>query len=256
MIPDKQLLTVEQVLKKLKQAIKKKKPFSLVRVGDGENIILAQNSVMTIEKTLKEQWARNANKSRDNKGVTLPNIILRDQMVNAIKNASIVGIPFYKNDPILTEDRLKRPLTDKVFNHFQITPKIPCHTFVNRVFAQKSSFWKALQGKRILIITKSKWSNRVAQTLRKKPYNLNVTKKINFNHYDQMEQTLAIIKANKDNFDIALISCGVNSVILAQKVAETTGNIGIDFGKSLMYIVQKKAGLNHSSRGANKDLLP
>lgn len=255
MISDEQLLTVDQVLKKLKQAIEKKKPFSLVRVGDGENIILAQNSVMTMPEVMKESWARNANKDRDNKGVTLPNIKLRDQMVDAIKKASIVGIPFYKNDPILTEDRLKRPLTDRVFNHFGITPKMCCHTFVNRVFAQKSSFWKTLQGKRILIITKDKWSDKVTKTLRKKPYNLNVTMSIPFHHHDQMVKTLAFIEANKGNFDIALISCGVNSLVLAQKVAET-GNIGIDFGKSLMYIVQNKAGLKNASRGANKGLIP
>jgi hypothetical protein len=255
MISDEQLLTVDQVLKKLKQAIEKKKPFSLVRVGDGENIILAQNSVMTMPQVMKESWARNANKDRDNKGVTLPNIKLRDQMVDAIKKASIVGIPFYKNDPILTEDRLKRPLTDRVFKHFKITPKMCCHTFVNRVFAQKSGFWKALQGKRILIITKDKWADKVTKALRKKPYNLNVTISTTFHHHDQMVDTLAFIEANKNNFDIALISCGVNSLVLAQKVAET-GNIGIDFGKSLMYIVQKKAGLKNSSRGANKGLIP
>ncbi|MEW4267079.1 GT-D fold domain-containing glycosyltransferase [Priestia aryabhattai] len=254
MISDEQLLTVDQVLKKLNKAIKKKKPFSLVRVGDGENIVLAQNSIMTIEEVLKEKWAQRANQDRRLKGVTLPNLTLRNQMVNAIKGANIVGIPFYNNDPILTDDRLKRELTDQVFNYFHINPKKSCHTFVNRVFAQKKRFWKLLKNKKILLI--SQWSEQSAQILREKPYNLNVSMTLNFDHYDQMEHTLETIKVNKENFDIALISCGVNSVVLAHKVAEITGNIGIDFGKSLMYMVREKAGLKHSSNRANIDLIP
>ncbi|MGN2275052.1 GT-D fold domain-containing glycosyltransferase [Priestia megaterium] len=254
MIPDKQLLTVDQVFEKLNEAIEKKIPFSLVRIGDGENIILAQDSIMTIEEVLKEKWAQRANQNPKLKGVTLPNLTLRDQMVEAIKAANIVGIPFYNNDPILTEDRLKRKLTDQVFNYFQIIPQIPCHTFVNRVLVQKKNFWKLLKNKRILLI--SQWSEQSAQILTKHPYNLNAIIGIPFNHYDQMECTLDAIRANRENFDIALISCGVNSVVLAHKVAELTGKIGIDFGKSLMYMVKGKVGMNHSLMRPDIDLLP
>lgn len=254
MISDEQLLTVDQVLEKLTEAIEKKKPFSLIRVGDGENIVLAQDSVMTIEDVLKEKWAQRANQNRRLKGVTLPNITLRDQMVDAIKEASIVGIPFYNNDPILAEDRLKRELTDQVFNHFQIIPRMPCHTFVNRVFTQRRDFWKLLRNKKIMLI--SQWSEQSAQIFKRKPYKLNISINLPFDHNDQMEYTLETIRINKENFDIALISCGVNSVVLAHKVAEMTGKIGIDFGKSLMYVVKEKAGLNHSFERANKDLLP
>ncbi|RDW16415.1 hypothetical protein CWR48_17395 [Oceanobacillus arenosus] len=254
MIPDDQLLTVDQVLEKLINSIEERNPFSLVRVGDGENIVLAQDSVMTINSVLNERWAQRANQDRRLKGVTLPNLTLRDQMVDAIKAADIVGIPFYNNDPILTEDRLKRELTDQVFNHFQIDPQSVCHTFVNRVFAQKKTFWKALRNKKIMII--GQWSEQAAHLLKEKPYKLNICMKIPFSHYDEMAQTLETIKLNKENFDIALISCGVNSVILAQKVAEVTGKIGIDFGKSLMFMVKEKAGLTHSSKRANIDLLP
>ncbi|MFC7394400.1 GT-D fold domain-containing glycosyltransferase [Scopulibacillus cellulosilyticus] len=254
MIPDEQFLTVDQVLEKLIKAIEESKPLSLVRIGDGENIVLAQDSVMTVENVLKEKWAQKANQDRKLKGVTLPNLTLRDQMVDAIKAADIVGIPFYKNDPILTENRLKRELTDQVFSYFQINPQMVCHTFVNRVFAQKKQFWKELRSKKIMLI--GQWSEQASQLLREKPYKMNICINLPFDHNYQMDHTLETIRINKDNFDIALISCGVNSVVIAQKVAEMTGKIGIDFGKSLMFMVQGKAGLTHSSRGAKIDLLP
>lgn len=252
MLADKELLTVNQVLLKLKEAIESEKPFSLVRVGDGENLVLAQDSVMTVDQVLKEKWAKRAN--RGLKGITLPNLTFRNEMVEAIKAADVVGIPFYNNDPILTEDRLKRELTDQVFEHFEIQPKLACHTFVNRVFAQKNAFWKLLKNKRILLI--GQWSEQSAQLLKAKPYHLNINLILPFNHNDQLEHTIDIIRLNKVHFDVALISCGVNSVVLAPKLAEKTGKIGIDFGKSLMFMVKKKAGLDYDSHRANIDLIP
>ncbi|WP_428994092.1 hypothetical protein [Bacillus cereus] len=46
------------------------------------------------------------------------------------------------------------------------------------------------------------------------------------------------LKTSKDQFDIALICCGVNAVILAQKVAEVTGNVGLDFGKAANILIK------------------
>jgi len=43
---------------------------------------------------------------------------------------------------------------------------------------------------------------------------------------------------------------------MAQKIAELTGKVAIDFGKSLMFIVQKKAGLKYSSHQADRNLVP
>lgn len=252
MLKDKDLLTVDQALSKVTDAIVKRKPFSLVRVGDGENLILAQNSVMTIDNVLKEKWVRHAN--RGLKGISLPNIVFRDQMVAALKAATMVGIPFHNNDPILTEDRLKRELTDKVFQHFKIKPKTLCHTFVNRVFTQKQTFWEALKGKKIMLI--GQWSEQSAQLLRKQPYKLNINLILPFSHNNEMHQTLETIRLNENQFDIALISCGVNAVVLAPEIVEMTGKIAIDFGKSLMFMVKKKAGLNYSSDRANTDLIP
>ncbi len=252
MIQDKDMLTVDQVLARLTAAIEEKKPFSLVRVGDGENLILAQDSVLSLDKVLAEKWVKRAN--RGMKGITLPNLAFRDQMVKAIKGADVVGIPFYNNDPILTEDRLKRELTDKVFAYFQIQPKLACHTFVNRVFTQKSVFWKVLKNRKIMLI--GQWAGQCAEILKAPPYNLNINLILPFKHNDQMEHTMEIIQLNENYFDVALISCGVNSVVIAQRLSQTTGKVGIDFGKSLMFMVKNKAGLNGGSDRANIDLIP
>lgn len=250
-VPDDQFLTVRQAISKIKDALEQKKPFSLVRVGDGENIVLAQDSAMTVEEVLKIEWAKLANKGQ--KGVTLPNLKLRDEMAEAINRADLVGIPFWRDDPIRAPQHLKRPLTEETFRQLKIEPKEVCHTFVNRVFAQKSKFWKLLKGKRVLLI--SAWADKVKKIVTRRPYDLNVPFTIEFTHYNQMDDVLATVLKKQDQFDIALVSCGVNAVVLCPRIAERTGKVALDFGKSLMFIVERKAGLEHSSDRANKKML-
>lgn len=252
MIPDQEFLKVDQVLNLLSEAIEKKSPFSLVRIGDGENQILAQDTVMSIDEVLNRGWAKAANEGK--KGVTLPNLKLRDEMAESIKKADVVGIPFWNNDPILADQVVKRPLTEAVFKHFNIQPDKICHTFVNRVFTQKKEFWNLLKGLRILLI--GSWSEQVKPILEGEPYGVSITAACQFTDYSQMEETIKKVIQIKDQFDIALVSCGVNAVVLSQKIAEVTGKVALDFGKSLMFIVQKKAGLKYYSHQANLDLLP
>src|SRR5690606_14157745 len=102
---DRNLLTVNESLELVRIAIMKRKPFSLVRVGDGENIVLAQQSAMTIEQVLETKWAKQANKGQ--KGVYLPYLKLRDEMVYAINKADLVVIPFWEKDPIIADQSLK-----------------------------------------------------------------------------------------------------------------------------------------------------
>ncbi|WP_174819882.1 GT-D fold domain-containing glycosyltransferase [Paenibacillus koleovorans] len=250
--PDRTFLTVAEVLKSIQRALDRRQPFSLVRVGDGENIVLAQDSVMSLEEVLATKWAIGANKGE--KGVTLPNLKLRDEMVECLNKANIVGIPFWDNDPIIADPSLKRALTEKTFEALHVRPKQVCHTFVNRVFAQKPEFWSMLEGKRVALI--SGWADQVSEILSGPPYNLQIAFTINFKHYRKMERALVKMERKKDQFDIALLSCGVNAVVLAPLIAEQTGKVALDFGKSLMFIVKKKAGLEHSSHQATKDMLP
>jgi len=66
-----------------------------------------------------------------------------------------------------------------------------------------------------------------------------------------MEGTLQKVIQIKDEFDIALVSCGVNAVVLTPQIARLTGRVAIDFGKSL-----KKAGLKYYSHRSNLHLIP
>ncbi|WP_018131686.1 GT-D fold domain-containing protein [Effusibacillus pohliae] len=235
---DRTMLSTEQVIQFIDQAVCKKVPFCLVRVGDGENIVLAQRFVMPINRVLKTRWGRLSQKT-NRKGIRLPNERARDQMIEALKRADLVGIPHYEERELLAPQKYLRPLTDQCFKKYGIRPQFVCHTLVNRHLVEKKSFWEMLQGRRVAVI--SKWADPFAKLVEKEygDFDIQIVARIPFSHYDQIDQTVREMKRVK--CDIVLISAGVNAVILAEKLAREQGRVAIDFGKSAMFMVKRNA---------------
>ncbi|MEK4370046.1 GT-D fold domain-containing glycosyltransferase [Paenibacillus sp. FSL R5-0473] len=230
-------LEMEGVLDQLEAALLEHRPLSLVRVGDGENIVMSQETVWPTEQVLQERWAKKANLGQ--KGLRLPNPKLRDEVAASLQRADIVGILPCGDSTINAPDYLKRPLTDMVFAHFGISPPMTCHACVNRELAQNPRFWQMLASKRVLLVTREIEALRVM--LERDPYNLNIVTALPFDSYDQMDETLHWIQNNQHTFDVALFSCGVNAVILAERTAALAGKVAIDFGKANNIILKGRA---------------
>jgi hypothetical protein len=175
---------------------------------------------------MKEPWAKKAN--RGGKGVTMPNLGLRNQMVAGIRRATVVGI-LTKDDKLIRAPRkLKRPLTNAVFAYFRLSPRLKCNACINRYASRDKDFWKLLRGRRILIISKHA---KLMKNILVKRRGIRVVGTIPFTHYRQIGRTLAQVRAMRKSFDLALISAGVNAVILAPGIARSTGKVALDFGQ-------------------------
>jgi hypothetical protein len=158
----------------------------------------------------------------------MPSLGLRNQMVAGIRRATVVGI-LAKDDKLIRAPRyLKRPLTNAVFARFRLSPRLTCNACINRYAAQEKDFWRLLRGRRILIISKHARQMKKILVQRR---GIRVVGTIPFTHYRQIGQTLARVKAMRKSFDLALISTGVNAVILAPGIARSTGKVALDFGK-------------------------
>lgn len=225
-------LSLPAVLRQVLRALRHKKAFSLVRIGDGENIVISQNSVWPLKKVLREPWAK-----RKDKGVTLPNLRLRNELVQSVRKATIVGI-LAKNDRMIRAPRyLKRNLTDKVFRYYKLNPRLTCNATVNRVMPFQPLFRKVVKGRRILVINRNPRS--IKSVLERPPYHAKVTVTIRFTHYRQIRSALRKAAKHKRSFDLALITCGVNAVILAPRIARLTGKVAIDFGQAPKFVKRK-----------------
>ncbi|MCA0984940.1 hypothetical protein LCL89_12885 [Halobacillus yeomjeoni] len=228
------MLNESQLIQRIEIALKKNQPLSIVRIGDGENIVLAQDSVWPMRKVLKEPWAQLA--MRGKKGIPMLDLTLRDHLVKAIREADIVGVLPIDDKKIFAPSYLKRPLTDQILKHYQITPQLMCDATVMRDCASNSKFWNLFKGKRVVVIYK--YAQDFSYKLQK-DYSISVVEKVTFTHYNQLTETLALMEQKKNDFDVALISCGVNSVILASEIAKKTGKVAIDFGKPAQFMTGK-----------------
>ncbi|HZG79046.1 MAG TPA: GT-D fold domain-containing glycosyltransferase, partial [Paenibacillus sp.] len=229
------MLSTEEVIERIRQAMADRKPLSVVRVGDGENICLAQYKVWSIRKTLGTRWAK-LSRTTNWKGVRLPNVALRDQLIASIKKADIVGIPYENDQEILAKQHTLRPLTDRCFRRYKIRPKAVCHTFVNRHMVEYESFWEMLRGKRAVVV--SRWAGSLKRWVGKKynDFDIDFVKLIRIDRFEEIPKVLK--KMERVDCDIVLISAGVNAVILADRLAREQGRIAIDFGKSAVFMVK------------------
>ena len=228
------MLTTLEVIEIVREALNQRSPLSVVRVGDGENLCLSQYKVWPIRKVLSTRWAR-LSRSTNWKGVRLPNIRLRDELIASIKKADIVGIPYYKDKEILAKQEYLLSLTQRCFEQYNIQPKQLCHTFVNRHIVEYPLFWDTLRGKRIVVI--SRWANKFKSLVGKKykDFDIHFVKAIRMNNYSEIPAVLEKMKAVE--CDIVFISAGVSAVILAQRLAEEQGRIAFDFGKSAIFMI-------------------
>lgn len=253
LISDRQLISTAEVLNRIQIALLHKNPFSLVRIGDGENIVLAQNVLLSPKEVLNTYWVKQSDTGRG-KGVTLPNLNLRNQMVKAIRRADLVGICRQKNDEVSVPSKYKRELTNKLFERFHLKPSNLCYVFVNRKMVSYRLFWEIIHRYRTLLI--SKWAEAYAEKITREYTDLKprIAGCLDFTHYKQIPDILEEI--GKYRFDLALISAGVNSVLLAPAVAERYGKVGVDFGKTMMYTVRPCSKINPWRPKEKKDYQP
>ena len=234
-IPDSKLLSELEVLKKINEALKRKKPFSLVRVGDGENIVLGQYTFLPEKEFMNTYWIKESFGDRD-KGTDLPNTPLRAQMIASLKKADIIGVCWQEKNDIRVPDRYKRGLTNKIFDHHRIRPAHLCHVFTNRKLVSYQAFWRLLHNYRTLLI--SKWAKPFAKLIAHRYATLKpkIVGCLSFEHYRQIPNLLNQI--GNFQFDLALVSAGVNAVVLTQQIAERYKKVAIDFGKAMMFMLK------------------
>ena len=238
---DVTLLSTDAVLKAIASAVNNSQCFALVRCGDGENLCMAQETVLPLRQIMQEVWAKTSISSTA-KGVRLPNLQLRDRLIASVKMADIVGVHRWDDKMILTVDRIKRPLLERVFAYNGIKPKALCDATVTRFFPQLPAFWKILRGRRVLLV--SVWAEKFASVIKASPYSLTVTGCIGCDSFATVDDVIKKAVALRKSFDIALVSAGVNALIVAAEIARQAGKPAIDFGKGMQFMVEGRAGLN------------
>jgi hypothetical protein len=211
--------SAEELLNTIHSHYRAKLPFSLVRIGDGENFILAQESIHTTRELINMY-----NVVADNRysGIAIPNIEARDRLLKAVRQATVVG---FLNQ---TDCYCWYPLTEKIFDYYGINPARTCYAFINLSLVTLPLFYDIFRQAKVLLVGKP--MARLAGVLRKRYGFTNLAGFLNLRHY--WDTDVVLQQMSKIDYQVAFIAAGANAKIIAA-AAMQAGKIGLDLGHAV-----------------------
>ncbi|EFM08964.1 hypothetical protein PaecuDRAFT_4429 [Paenibacillus curdlanolyticus YK9] len=222
------LLDTETVYHELEAAIRDSQPYSVIRIGDGELMALAQDVVYPADFILKEApflpYA----------GVNPPDLSARDLLARAVSSANIVGVP-------LSRRNYFQPLLYPVLRAHGISVhqlRLTSST-INYSLFQSGLLEPLLRGKRLLLIGNTCPS--LANVLHGLGYIVSgIIAPVR--GIADIERVMAETRAAQ--FDLALVAAGIPATVIAWRIAEELGKVALDFGHMADAIVKGQIQLS------------
>lgn len=225
---DGDLIPPEKIVQTIVKSVRAKTPLSLVRVGDGELSVMAQDLALPSEYLAKSAaWS-----STDYCGVCLrqdrqEGYKMRNRCIEAIKSADLVGV--FPRDPF----------TDKVFSAAGFKPQKVFYAFCNLNFCADKDFAGLIAENPPLLV--GSLAKDFAGYLREI---LGVRVPGAYTEIgcpEDIEKTVAFMKSTPH--DWSLVSAGVNADVIASLMAKEYGKVCLDFGQGMdVYLNPKFKG--------------
>ncbi|WP_372632119.1 GT-D fold domain-containing glycosyltransferase [Cohnella sp.] len=222
------LLDSSAVYEELEAALREKRSYAFIRLGDGELLTLAQEMVLSLEEV------RRAGGFLPYAGVTIPNLQARDELAECIKVATLIGVPMSRHPHF-------QPLLFAVLRAHGIDYRKLRYTTstMNYTMEEQGLLLRLFQGRKILII------GDVALQLRQALVDkgLEVVGAVTpVNGYADVPRVVA--QAMQYDYDIALVAAGIPAIPIAVHLAGMGGKVTFDFG----HLADRMAGLAQPER--------
>ncbi len=229
---ESRVLTSSELMDKIVGALREKTPLSVVSIGATESFVIAQYTILSEEEFMNHPEAKIANQGEKSgffhRGVRFPNGKLRDEVVEAIRNADIVGY----NTLIRSNDA--GLLTERAFAAYGIKPKYIFESYLRRVFmfSQKEKFEQMLMGRKILLIGSPAQQAKHALNRNLRPQlGFDIVGTISIDEYEDLPEAKKQIDCRE--FDLCLLAAGTNAVILASYISTVHGKVAFDIGSGM-----------------------
>lgn len=220
-------LSSGQLMDLILSSLHERNPLSVVSVGATESFVMAQYTVLSEEEFMNDDEARIANQGAQSgflhRGVRFPNVQLRDETVEAVRNADVIGY-----NRIVS---WAGTFTEKVFDAYGIQPKYVYDSYLRRVvmFSQKQKFEKMLAGRKILLIGSTADETRDALNRNlQSSLGFEIVRTIKVFEYEEVPDAKRQI--DDTSFDLCLLSAGTNALILASYISTVHKKVAVDIG--------------------------
>ncbi len=222
-LKEHKILDVQEVYSLIREALNKKDKLSMVRIGDGEALALAQQVVLPINEVKKNAFLTYA-------GVRIPDIIGRDMLADSVRKSDIVGVPlnpapyflplFLKACKAHNIDLHSLKLTNACINYFL------CNSGNLDALLTKGK-------PRILVIgNKGKALANLLQS-----HGVNVSGVIS-PVYGLRDVNRIVRMAKGHSFDIALSASGVAAVVISERIANNQKKVALDIGHAADMLIR------------------
>jgi hypothetical protein len=208
------IMGTDEVVGLIISALNEKKSLSLIRLGDGELLTMAQEILKSTDQVLEEGPFLNY------AGIQIPNLEVRNQLVEAVRGATVVGIPLLRMPNF-------QPLAFSVFRVYGLDfhQLNLTHSTINYAIYLEHCLSKIVTGRRVLMVGNKAGpmaeiftANGIAVVGAVSPVQ----------GIHDIPRVMAEVAAQ--DFDIALVSAGVPAVVIVHKIASELGKVAIDFG--------------------------
>lgn len=226
------VLDSKALMKRIIRALDRREPLSVVSVGSTQSYAMAQYTVLSEEEFMNHKEAIKTNSGTILRGFRFPNVRLRDELVEAVRQADIVGYNLHLrniNAGLMTE---------KVFEAYGIRPKYVFESLIRRVilFSQRKRFRRMLHNRRIVLIGSIAAETKAALYRRwSEKTHFEVVECIPMQSFDELDAVKRTLDRTK--YDLCLISAGVNAVILGPYIANRHGKVAFDLGQGMGSII-------------------
>lgn len=222
------LLDSNGVYRELEEALRGKKSYAFIRLGDGELLTLAQEKVLSLEEIGR------VGHFLPYAGVNIPNLEARDELATCVKVASLIGVPMSRSSYF-------QPLLFAVLRAHGIEYEKLRYTTstMNYLLEEQGLLLKLLIGRKVLVI--GDVAAQLSEALIMQ--GIEVTGVITpVNGYADYPRVVA--EANGYDYDIALLAAGIAAIPIAVHLAGVGGKVTFDFG----HLANRMAGLAHPER--------
>ncbi|MGE5543878.1 MAG: GT-D fold domain-containing glycosyltransferase [Bacillota bacterium] len=202
--------TAEVMVEHIGYSLFSGRPFSLIRLGDGELMVLAQEFVYSLDWIEKNVPWRGSNTYC---GVKLPNLELRDRMIESITKADMVGV-FADDD-----------FTCQVFRALGIQPRSICYAFENVYLPMFKPFVDLIRRYPPLLVGRP--AEQFARFLYEK-LGVVVPGTVSIDGYEEIDSCIEAMA--RIGHEWSLVSAGCNATVICTTMAEQWGKVAIDFG--------------------------
>lgn len=197
-------------LNEIEDAVTNKKAYNTIRIGDSEIIFLQQEYIYPINYlTTNVPWASGVGYN----GSCLPNLELRDRMIESIKYSSSVGI--FKGDPVM----------EQVFQKIGLYPQSTFYSFDNLAMPMSYKFINLLIEFPPLLV--GQHSPKYAEYF-KEHLGIDVVGCVKINEYAEIETCMD--KMSQYDYRWALVSAGANAKIITYEMKLRKPAVYLDMG--------------------------